>query len=386
MLFCLEMINCYAAVYYSNFLYFYMNTRFHFNELENLLLAAFSGIIYAVASWQGGVFAQRHGYFTSLLIGFVTLVFALMTGLRWDTIIGQVVVYGLWSVAVCFIWPALEALVCEKSGSKLSDMIGIYNVVWAATSAVAYFTTGIFLERFGMQSLFWLPLGLVLLQLVLLPVIKVVQRKENRIRCDDNNDEGVAQPQDSRRFLHMAWLANPLSYVAINTVIPLIPSLSAGLGLTTALAGIVCSVWMFGRLFAFVILWHWKGWHYRFWWLICSFMVMVACFVLLIQARSVIQLLLSQIGFGLAVGLIYYSSLYYSMHASEGKGGHGGGFHEAMIGAGLFVGPACGASAIFLIPSIRSGSIWSVSAVLVLGLGGVLWAGSGFYGVRKEKT
>jgi len=58
----IELINCYAVVFYSNFLFFYMKTRFGFGELENLLLAALNGFIYIFAAWQGGAFAQRFGY------------------------------------------------------------------------------------------------------------------------------------------------------------------------------------------------------------------------------------------------------------------------------------------------------------------------------------
>jgi len=41
-----ELINCYAAVYYSNFLFFYLRRTFGFGEVENLLTAALSGFVY----------------------------------------------------------------------------------------------------------------------------------------------------------------------------------------------------------------------------------------------------------------------------------------------------------------------------------------------------
>jgi hypothetical protein len=45
----------------------------------------------------------------------------------------------------------------------------------------------------------------------------------------------------------MALLANPLAYVAINTIIPTIPSLAERLNLGEGLAGVFCSVWLFAR-------------------------------------------------------------------------------------------------------------------------------------------
>ena len=181
--------------------------------------------------------------------------------------------------------------------------------------------------------------------------------------------------------MHMAWLANPLAYVAINTIIPLIPSISGKMGLTTGIAGMVCSVWMFARLATFLVLWRWTVWHYRFRWLIGAFAVLVTCFTMLVNAGSVINLIIAQIGFGASVGLIYYSSLYYSMNASEKKGTHGG-FHEAMIGTGLLAGPACGASAYLLLPSETNGGVLSVSGLLIIGFSALLWMG----GHRKKKV
>ena len=139
----------------------------------------------------------------------------------------------------------------------------------------------------------------------------------------------------------MAWIANPFSYVAINTVIPLIPSIAEKLSLSTGMAGIVCSLWMFARLAAFAAFWRWTGWHYRFRWLAGSFLLMIVCFFGFLMAQSIGLLLVAQVGFGLSIGLIYYSSLYYSMNVTENQGSNAG-LHEAMIGAGLFIGPAVG--------------------------------------------
>ena len=58
-----------------------------------------------------------------------------------------------------------------------------------------------------------------------------------------------------------------------------------------------------------------------------------------VLAPSVGVLVLAQLVFGGSVGLIYYSSLFYSMDSSETKGEHGG-IHEAVIGLGNCAGPA----------------------------------------------
>jgi MFS family permease len=369
--FIIELLNCYASVYYSNFLFFYMKNRFGFGEMENLLLAAFNGLVYTVAAWKGGEFAQRHGCVRSLYVGFCGMALSMITGLVLRSAPGQVLAFGGWTVSVCFVWPALEALVSEGASVNLSDMVGFYNITWAFGGAAAYFSAGMLLERLGMQSLFVLPLCIVALQLPLTPLAVRLARRESGHPETPPPATVHTVPAGAREFLHMAWLSNPLSYVAINTVIPLIPSLSGKLGLSTGEAGIACSAWMFARLAAFILLWRFTWWHYRFGFLAASFALMAASFLGIVLAPSVHLLLAAQVGFGLSVGLIYYSSLYYSMNVSEKRGAHGG-LHEAMIGAGLFLGPACGACSLFLLPSAANAGVMSVGGLLAAGFSGLL--------------
>lgn len=371
----IELVNSYAAVYYSYFIFFYMKDVYGFGKIENLFLAAIGGLFYTFAAWQGGVFAQRFGYTKSLCIGIFGAIVILALGLFLHSAFLQVIVFTTYTVFLCFTWPALEAIVSEGENIKLSNMVGLYNVTWAGGGAIAYFTAGILLEKLGMQSLFWFPMCLHIIQLVLLVPLARYLNKNEKINSTFISAEVFCAPlPEAKRFLHMAWFAIPLSYVAANTVIPLVPSIAVKLGLSTGAAGILCSIWMFARLGVFAFLWAWTGWHYKFRWLAASFSCMVVCFAGLILTKSIFLLILTQIGFGLSVGLIYYSSLYYSMNASEEKGAHGG-LHEAMIGAGLFIGPACGALSIYFIPLAVNASGWSVSGLLLAGFTGLLWMG-----------
>jgi len=85
-------------------------------------------------------------------------------------------------------------------------------------------------------------------------------------------------------------------------------------------------------------------------------------------APSLALHLLAQIVFGLSIGLLYQSSLFYSMAGSEEKGTHGG-FHESFIGLGL----ATGASLAFVGDRIAPQHP-ALSVLLVWGLMGVCLA------------
>ena len=97
-------------------------------------------------------------------------------------------------------------------------------------------------------------------------------------------------------------------------------------------------------------------------------MMMIASFAALLLVSNLALIVMAQLAFGLAVGLIYYSSLFYSMDVGQETQGEHGGFHEALIGVGIFLGPAVGASTLQLAGDVPHAGIWAVSGLLALGL------------------
>jgi predicted MFS family arabinose efflux permease len=375
--FVLEAFNILGAVIYYNYLFFFTKAQLGFSDYENLLLSALNGFLYVPGSWYGGRLAQKHGYFFALKLGFGGLSLAMIAGALLHSAGGQVLVLVLWTLPVCLTWPTLEALACEhENANTLPRRIGIYNVVWAGGAAVAYFCGGAVLERLGWPALFWIPAGVHALQLAI--TFQLERRWNQAIQTGRfRGDATPIAPQhfEDRRFAmtfqRMAWVANPFAYIAMNTVIPLIPNIAGALHLSTTQAGFVCSVWMFARLGAFFILWHWTAWHYRLGWLLSSYALLLGSFAAILLIPNLGALVLAQLIFGWAVGLIYYSSLFYSMDASETKGVHGG-IHEAALGLGIFAGPAMGAAALRILPNQPQASAWAVSGALMAGLA-IVW-------------
>jgi predicted MFS family arabinose efflux permease len=380
--FVLTWLNIYAVCYYFNYIFFHLREVFGFGNLENLLFAALNGAVYVPASWYGGKFAQRYGYLTALKIGFGAMTLVLASGPWLPGLSGQIGVMVLWTVAVCLTWAPLEALAsANESRAGLSHMVGIYNIVWSCGAAIAFFTGGALQALLGRASLFWLPAALHGTQLVLLLFLetrgrRIIHTPDVNIASLDSESatspDDYLEPNSAKSFLWMAWLANPFAYVAMNTIVPLLPDVAARLNLSIALAGFVGSVWMFARFFAFVLLWRWTSWHYRFEWLIGSYVTMVASFGLLLLSSNLFVVVVAQFAFGLAVGLIYFSSLFYSMDVGGESQGEHGGFHEALIGLGIFCGPAVGAISLRFLPGLSNGGIWAVSALLVFGLFGLV--------------
>lgn len=374
--FILEGLNSFATVYYFYYFYFFMQTTYGFGNKANLLLAALNGAVCAVSAWQGGKFAQRFGYFTALKLGFGIMMVALAVGSQLHAASGHIVVMAATVVGMCFTWATLEALVSEgEEPAGVPHMVGIYNMVWAATASAAYFTGGAMLEKLGPKSLFYVPVTIQLCQLgFTLWLESQAGRSAPAVAANSRAPTPEPQPRPAARtrmFLRLGWLANPLAYVAINTLIAVAPGVARRLELSTMVAGFCCSLWCFARLGAFFLLWHWDGWHYRFRWLLTAYLALVAAFAAILMAPNLAVLVLAQIVFGSVAGLIYYSSLFYSMHLGDTKGEHGG-IHEAVIGLGNFAGPAVGAASLQFLPQYANSGAFAVSGLLLLGLGGLL--------------
>jgi predicted MFS family arabinose efflux permease len=372
--FTIEGLNSFATVLYFNYLYFFLRSRFGFDDKHNLMVAALLGLIYTLASWQAGRLAQRRGYFNALKLGFGVMIAGLLIGAQLGSAAGQIAMAALVTLGMCFIWPVLEALISEnETPDRVPHAVGIYNITWAATNAFAYFIGGAIIVKFGFHSIFYVPVIILLVQLGLTFWLQTLGHSQ--VASEANvalpHDPNRPSPARAKTFLRMAWLANPFAYIAINTLIAVIPGLAARFELSPMMAGFICSLWCFVRLGVFFVLWFWTGWHYRFRWLATAFALLVLTFAAILVAPSLTVLIAAQVFFGAAIGLIYYSSLFYSMDASDTKSEHGG-IHEAAIGAGNFIGPAVGAASLQFLPQFASSGAIAVSALLLCGFGGMV--------------
>jgi MFS family permease len=379
--FVLEGMNAVGHALYFNYLFFFMRDTFSFGNLENLTLCAGNGLVYTAGSLLGGGLVERIGGFRVLRLGFGTMVLGLMTGGLSGGLTGQLVALGVWTAGISLTWPAMEALIsAREQPARLSRLVGIYNVVWSGGSALATFGGGAMLDHLGARSIFLVPALIHAGQWWYAGRLSRRAIEEGpgaRVAADVGG--GIApvgerrrSPVPPRAFLRMAWLANPFAFMAISALLPVIPRLAERFGLSPTWAGVFASTWFFARSATFVGLWWWSGWHYRFRWLAGSMVALVGSFAAILMGQQLWLFVVAQVVFGAALGLIYYSSLFYSMDVgSESQGLHGG-IHEAAIGAGVFMGPAVGAAALGLWPAQPQAHAWGVSGLLLLGLVGVL--------------
>ena len=371
-LFVFEALGSLACGFYGNYVFFLFRDRYGFGNLGNLGVAALMGLVIALAAWQGGRFAERCGCFKAMFVGLWGMMVSHCIGVCFPALAIQLAVMVFWAASQFIVWPALETLVSGSTGGPArARLIGVYSVVWASCSALSYFFGGALFDRLGNSSIFWLPLGLHLIQIILLRHIERRQRERVEGPPEESTWEpplgGSGRHASPASLRHAAWLANPFASVAAFTLLAMIPETAGKMGLTTTTAGWFCSVWFFARLGAFVFMWRWPGWHYRFRWLLGGYLMLIAGFGIVLTADDLLWLGLGQMAFGLAVGVLYYASLFYSMDVGNARAEQGG-IHEAMMGAGNFVGPGIGALGLLIAPQSPDAGVWSVGGLLAVGL------------------
>ena len=372
--FLLELLNSLATAFYFNYLFFYLKFEFGFTNQQNLLVCALNGFVFMFTAYPGGRFGQKRGYMNALLVGFVTMGLALVVSLLWRSIFGAMVMMVLWTIGMCFTWPNLEALTAEREPrTRIPKLVGIYNCVWAGGFAFAYFIGGAVIDTPpDWTRMFWLPAAINGLQVAIALALAPTWRRLHELPEKDAPDPAHTPHPEAGHYLKLAWLANPFAYIAINAAIPLIPDLAQRFQLSPRQAGFFCSVWFFARLATFVFLALWPGWHYHFGYLASAYVGIILCFTSMLLVDQLWLIMAIQVLFGWCLGVIYYSSLYYSVDAGDTKGEHAG-VHEAAIGVGIFAGPAIGAVSIFAFPAHPESSVWGVALVLVAGLGALLY-------------
>jgi MFS family permease len=384
-----EMLGSFATTLLTAGVYWYAADVLNAGDSARLWLAASFGYAYILIAFFGGQLAERFGPRRISLLATGGCVIAAILGLvstRMFGLAGLAIALLMFNLTSTPIWPAVETAITHAPGSlSLPTRTGLYNILWAITNFLAFFTVGrIFQQQHSLP--FYMAAGLSVLCFAILAIrTKPPATCSNQPHDPSEPDPDPAFTRRSRRLLHMAWIGNALAYVAIQTLIPTIPTLTRSVHLATpAMGAAAASVWALTRTIFFIIVLRWKRWHYSIRYLL-AFQVMLAITFFLTMRLDHLGLppnavlpafLLLQIGFGAAIGFTYSSSLYYAMHLSKGKGGHAG-LHEALIGFGIAIGPTIGAIAgAGTVRDPLSRVAYSVTAILVAGTLGMFAMGS----------
>ncbi len=371
----------------SLFLYgepFYARARFGWTSAQILLSQALSGACIAAGAHMGGQIAHRRDPVLALRLALVGTLCGYIIGLARAGshpeahFLFAFVVIALFQACA---WPAVETLLVENEGARrIQNLVGYFNLLWSGATAMVFLAATPLMNRFGFPVVFASPILLTFGAIAACERIAWIRRSA-RLAGSIDSPESVELPthtltdQQRAAFRWLGWLANPFAYVAINTLVAYLPATRERLHLSFASASIWLSLWFYVRSLAFELLRQWSGWHYR-WPLLCAvFAATMASFAAIVLAPSIGILLAAQVVFGLGVGLLYQSSLFYSMAESNSQGEHGG-FHETFIGLGIIVGPMAAYAGSTYAPHRPAIAVLGVIGLMAIGLAAMLRIGS----------
>lgn len=338
----IEAVSSMAATLFLYCLYFWTQHRFHFSNVENLLLSSTHGIMYVLGARYGGRLADRLGPDRLLAAGLAGMTLLLAVGWLPEARITPFVLVPLYTICLAPTWPALESgILHTPSAWSTPRRLGMYNIIWAFCSAVGFFAGG---------TLFaWRPDAIVW-GAAILHGVELLWLWGNARRHSVSGHAAMAIPHRGdqvprnvkRRFVGLAWLANALGYFMLHGFSALLPFITQRLGLTPALGIWVASSLLFSRGFAFVLFWRWEAWHYRARASLLALWGTPLLLAVIFISRDLAVVMAALLLMGITLGLSYFTSIYYTLDYGEKKG-EGGGLHEAILGAGMSAGPLVGA-------------------------------------------
>ncbi len=361
-----------SASYWVNFMWFYLKIRWETSPALNLIFNAGFGLLYMIGCLAMTRIALRFAVRSLLLAGFGGLILLTILSSRagspaW---IGAIILTH--AFVVTWTWPNLEALIARGlSGPALGSAVGRYNIAWAGASAFSYAVMGRLYEIFPWTP-FVIPCGCWATATVL---VWVHISAENESGIESKSKSTSKKREDENMMKRLSRTGNMASYVFISAMIPIMPMVTEKLGLRTGEATAFGSIWLATRVIAFLILERWHGWHFKMGWFAAAILSLPILFGVITLSPSLIWVGLAELVLGFSIGMIYTSSLFYSLHGeAETKEA---AIHEAIIGFGIMLGPLMAAGAGYWGKRNGHGEIETIAiavvALLVLILGAMGW-------------
>lgn len=322
-----------------NALYFIAESEYGFTERDSLMLAFVNGVLYTVVAVNAGRITRWLGsrLSTRSALAIVLLVQAVLAPL---VLIPHVAV--LWCSAVLMTafgalqWPVVQHyLASGRHGAEMRSAVGWWNASWMAATAIGLAAAGP-LESAGLMR--WAIPSLLPINLFALAFLMRFPREP---AAHDPESHARHVPPSYRPLLSAARVLHPMGYLVIGALSPILPYLFASLGTADGAQAPIGATWHAARLAAVIVLWRTAFWHGRASTLVVAGLFLSIGFATAIAAPNETTLIVGLTALGLGQGTIYYNAIYYGL-AVGGAEIEAGGIHEALVGAGYFVGPALG--------------------------------------------
>ena len=330
--------------------------------LELGLVPAIGSLVYIVCAPLAGRWSDRLGRTQLCLGGGVVLIAcALLAWLaqRLDLLLALQALMGL---GKALYWPPVQATIGDLSPAGLRvAVLGRFNVAWSGGKALGFVAGGLLLVAGGFQITYLAGAVCVGVAFALLPKGRLVAAAAGEATAAARTAPGPADAPDDaltlRAFRAMGWTANTAAYAILGILTHHLPQWFAHRGWDAGRYG-----WFLGAILAsqtavFVLLAGpvrlvWSAWRL---WSPQAFGVLAVAAVPVLPAFPWLLAVAPLIG--LACGVSYAASIFYSLEIPADRG-RNAGIHEGLVGAGgllppflagLLVRLGCGLAAPYLL-------------------------------------
>jgi MFS family permease len=345
-------------------IFFYMQRRFGWGASRNLPLSSAQGAAYALGALASNPLSRRIDRQKLLRLIHIAMAAVALAGAFAATppvIVFFLLVYALLSAAQ---WPLVESLISiGASPAVLSRRISIYNLVWSGTGAATVAACGWVIAHYP-QGIFLAAVAVHLAAALSLAKVRPTPHATASVHLDPEPQLVPLRAQAKR----LSRIALPATFAVIYTLGAIMPTLSVIQSVSATSATLIASVWMISRWVFFIFLGATVWWHTRPRALLIAATVMLIAFLGITLLASELSMVLWQIALGIAMALIYSSSLYFGMVLSDGATAQNA-YHEALIGLGTVLGPGCGALAAHLRPADPHAPIYAIAIILWTSVG-----------------
>ena len=359
-----------AAILVGRGLFFYTHDRLGFTDGENLGLAVSGSVVYvfaAVASHRVSQRLSEKRLLAAMVTGQILSYGALIASPGSAIIVAANAGLGLFNGMK---WPLLESyFAAGQTPEATARAIGRFSLSWVMAGPLALAAAGPLID-WNVRSLF---AAAVLFNAISLLLMRPLERRPVHL-AEDHPERPTEAGLARCRALLASSRCSMLTNCSLMAVLAaLMPRLFADLGMTVAGATALAALMEGVRGATFFALHRHTGWHNRRGPLAAVVAGLPAGFLLILLGPNLAVVLAGEAIFGVAAGITYYASLYYSMVVENARV-EGGGAHEGLIGAGWAVGPLAGIVG-RLVPGLgpAGGVVAGIGPVIAACSAGAVW-------------
>jgi len=269
-------------------------------------------------------------------------------------------------ISMALFWPAYEAWLAEREGEgKLIQRVMLFNLFWSIGITLGPTVSSYLYQDVDPFTPFYLAgaLGMLTLVTILWSSLRIktegfknlqrgshiakAHKPEPAVPPAETASEPTQpiypSPKVRATYLNLARCANFASWFALGVLRRLAPKLTLEMGIHPKIFGNLMLT--LGGLQTLAFLGLGTGystrWHYRLSPLLIVQVLAILSFVGIWRVQQTILWTCTFAAIGVSVALTYFSSLYYGLDRQADKGNKSG-WHEAILGVGILLGPFLG--------------------------------------------